>query len=67
MGLWAEQLVIVKQNKTDVYPQPDKNDIFFPSLYWYGENKLTGGICYIEKEKRRMSVSLSFPKNKRID
>ena len=31
MGPWAEQLVIIKQNKTDVYPQPDKNDTYFPS------------------------------------
>ena len=31
MGLCTEQLVIFKQSKTEVCPQPEKNDMYFPS------------------------------------
>ena len=31
MGLWTEQLVIFKQSKIEVCPQPEKNDMYFPS------------------------------------
>ena len=39
MGPWAEQLVIFKWSKIEVYLQPDKNDTCFPSsLHMEGIN-----------------------------
>ena len=67
MGPWAEQLVIVKQSKTEVLSSARQEQEWhlFPFLHWYGGNKMMGKFVAMKrKEKRRVSFFLFFPENK---
>ena len=64
MGPWAEQLVIVKQNKTDVYPQPGKNDIYFPSSIDMERINWQVEFVTLKRKKEEWVFIFPFPKNK---
>ena len=66
MGPWAEQLVIIKQSKTEILSsarQEQEWDLF-PFLHWYRGHKMMGELVAVKRKKKGVSFFLFFPENK---
>ena len=70
IGPWAEQLVIVKQSKTEVLSSARQEQEWqlFPFLHWYGRNKMRGEFVGVKRKKKKSEFSffVSFLKTKKI-
>ena len=68
IGPWAEQLVIVKQSKTEVLSSARQEQEWqlFPFLHWYGRNKMRGEFVGVKRKKKKKWVFFFrfFPENK---